>query len=58
MRPQFTKNDVIETFRQFQDFMNAKYRFSDLSAQEFEEHEVNCRKALNILLYGVVKKGE
>ncbi|MDD6045737.1 MAG: TetR/AcrR family transcriptional regulator [Clostridia bacterium] len=56
--PQFTKQDVIETFRQFQDFMNAKYQFSDLSVQEFETHEVNCRKALNILLYGVVKRGE
>lgn len=58
LRPQFTKQDVIETFRQFQDFINAKYQFSDLSEQEFETHEENCRKALNILLYGVVKQGE
>ncbi len=58
LRPQISKQDVIETFRQFQDFINAKYQFSDLSAQEFEAHEENCRKALDILLYGVVKKGE
>ena len=58
LRPEFTKRDVIETFRQFQDFMNARARFGDLSAQEFETHEENCRKALGILLYGVVEKGE
>lgn len=56
--PQFTKQNVIEVFRLFQDFMNAKYRFCDLSAQEFEVHEEKCRTALHILLYGVVKKGE
>lgn len=55
---QFTKQDVIETFRQFQDFMNTKYQFQDLSEQEFEIHEDNCRKALNILLYGVVRRGD
>lgn len=56
--PQFTKEDVIETFRQFQDFMNAKDQVSELTNQEFEVHEEKCRRALNILLYGIVKRGE
>ncbi|MGI6214630.1 MAG: TetR/AcrR family transcriptional regulator [Christensenellales bacterium] len=56
LREQITKTDVIETFREFQDFINAKYRIADLSATEFKIHEQQCRRALNILLYGVVKR--
>ncbi|MGN0753730.1 MAG: TetR/AcrR family transcriptional regulator [Aristaeellaceae bacterium] len=55
---QFTKQDVIETFRQFQDFLNARHPVSDLMPPEFELHEASCRKAMNILLYGVVRRGE
>lgn len=58
LRAEFTKPDIIETFRQFQDFLNAKYQFRDLSPREFDFHEEDCRKALNILLYGIVNKGE
>ena len=58
LRPQITKEDVVETFRQFQDFINAKYQLKDLSVQDFEEHEKRCYKALNILLYGVVERDE
>ena len=56
LRQQITKKDVIEIFRQFQDFVNARYQFKDLSEQEFEIHEEKCRKALDILLYGVVER--
>lgn len=58
LRAEFTKPDIIETFRQFQDFLNAKYQFRDLSPREFDFHEEDCQKALNILLYGIVNKGE
>lgn len=56
LRPQITKEEVIEMFRQFQDFINAKYQFTELSVQEFEAHEESCRKIVNILLYGVVEE--
>lgn len=53
LRPQVTKTDVIETFRLFQDYINAKY-----TVTEFEAHEESCRRALSILLYGVVDREE
>lgn len=57
LRPQVAKEEVIDTFRQFQDFINAKFNVTELSPAEFMEREESCRKALNILLYGVVERG-
>lgn len=53
LRPQISKAEVIETFRQFQDFINANYQVDD-----FKVHEKKCRRALNILLYGVIERKE
>lgn len=53
LRPQISKKDVIDTFRQFQDFINVQYH-----QEKFEDHESQCRKALNILLYGVIDRKE
>lgn len=53
LRPQISKEEVIETFREFQDFINVNYQ-----ADDFEVHEKKCRKALNILLYGVIERKE
>lgn len=54
--PDITMNEVIETFREYQDFINAKYQVSHLSAEEFQKRDESCRKALNILLYGVIER--
>ena len=54
LRPQVTRAEVIDTFRQFQDFINANDRVTELCPAEFTEREKRCRKALNILLYGVI----
>lgn len=51
LRPQISKADVIETFRQFQDFINANHQ-----PEGFERHEERCRRALNVLLYGVIER--
>lgn len=56
LRPPTTMASVVETFRQFQDFINAKYQMAGMSSQEFEMREESCRKALNILLYGVIER--
>ena len=56
LRSSITKNEVIETFRQFQDFINVRYQMADLSKLEFEAHEESCRRALDILLYGVIER--
>ena len=58
LRPQVSRAEVIDTFRQFQDFINAKYHIAKQSASEFEAHEESCRRALNILLYGVIERKE
>lgn len=54
--PHITINEVVETFREFQDFINAKYQFSLLSEEEFKRRDESCRKAMNILLYGVIER--
>ncbi|MEE0517283.1 MAG: hypothetical protein UC708_05315 [Anaerovoracaceae bacterium] len=58
LNPNIAVSEVIDTFRQFQDFINAKYQVMRLSESEFEEHEKSCKKALDILLYGVVERKE
>lgn len=56
LRPGISKGEVMETFRQFQDFINIRYQMSDTNGPEFEAREENCRKALDILLYGVIER--
>lgn len=56
LRPHITQEDVIEFFRQFQDFINAPPHDSELTQPEFEAREKSCRKALDILLYGVIER--
>lgn len=58
LRPDISIEDVIETFRQFQDFINIRYQMTDLNGHSFEEREENCLKALSILLYGVIQRKE
>ena len=58
LRPDFTKEEVIDTFRQFQDFINARYQMTGMDPKEFESREKSCRNALNILLYGIIERKE
>lgn len=51
LRHPISKTDAIEAFRQFQNFINANYK-----VEEFEAHEESCRKALNILFYGIIER--
>ena len=56
LRPGISKAEVIETFRQFQDFINIRYQTAEANGPEFAAREENCRKALDILLYGVIER--
>lgn len=56
LRSGISEEEVIETFRQFQDFINIRSQIADAGGQEFEAREENCRKALDILLYGVIER--
>lgn len=58
LRSDISKSDVIETFRSFQDFINAHYQITGTNMQEFEAREKSCQKLLNILLYGIIGKKE
>ena len=58
LHPDLTIGEVVDTFRKFQDFINAEYKFSLLSPEEFKRRDEHCRKALYILLYGVVERSE
>lgn len=58
LRPNITKEEIVDTFRQFQDFINAKFQMAGMSSQEFMMRDESCRKALNILLYGVIDRKE
>ena len=53
LQPGMTMEEVVETFRLFQDFFNATER-----TQDFYLREGHCKKALHILLYGVVCRKE
>lgn len=56
LRQGVSKNEVIEIFRQFQDFISAHYQMSKTEGTAFDVYEEKCRKALNILLYGVIER--
>lgn len=56
LQPDITLNDVINTFKQYQDFINARYSMIAVSNIDMNEHENSCNLALNILLYGVIKR--
>lgn len=57
-RPSFSKDEVIEIFRQFQDFINIRYQMPNTEGQTFHSHEEKCRQMLDILLYGVIERKE
>lgn len=50
---QITREEVIETFREFQDFFNTQYQTA-----AFEVHEKRCRRVMRVLLYGVIDRKE
>ena len=57
LRPDITKAEAAEVLRQFQDFVNAHHS-GDLQGEGFEAREQECRRILNILLYGVTQRKE
>lgn len=58
LNPNISKEDVVDTFRHYQDFINAKYQMIDINQDEFEQRDEYCKKALYILLYGIIERKE
>ena len=58
LRQGLTVAAAVETFRRYQDFVNARRQMDSACQIDVEQHEQTCRRTLNILLYGVVERGE
>lgn len=56
LRSDISMDQIIEIFRQFQDFINIRYQMTDINEQTFEAREENCLRALDVLLYGVIER--
>ena len=56
LRSGISTADAIETFRQYQDFINVRYQANAASGQAFEAHEADCQRMLRILLYGIIER--
>lgn len=52
--------DVVEDFRMYIDYFNARFRMvleqAESPQQAFQEHDERCHRQLNILLHGVLEK--
>ncbi|MGN0794025.1 MAG: TetR/AcrR family transcriptional regulator, partial [Aristaeellaceae bacterium] len=46
LRRDIARTDVVEVLRQLQDFINARYRVSPMSPEEFRARDESCRRAL------------
>ncbi len=58
LREDLSIESAVETFRLYQDFINARYLLSSLDKDDLEKHEQICRRSLNILLYGVIERDD
>lgn len=58
LRSDLSREDVVDTFRQYQDYINARYQMTGSAKIDIRDHEESCRRALRILLYGVVERKE
>ena len=56
LRDGVSRETVVDIFLQFQDYINAKYQSSGEKEIDFKTHEEDCRRALDVLLYGVVER--
>lgn len=56
LRPDVTAVEVVEVFREYQDFVNARFQMKAAGEITLKEHERRCRRSLQILLYGVIER--
>lgn len=55
LRADISVSSAVETFRLYQDFINARYQMQPQTAVDLERHEEMCKRSLSILLYGVLR---
>ena len=60
LRHGMTVSEVVDDFRMYMDYFNAKYRTvlagADSPEQALREYEERCHRQLEIMLYGVMEK--
>lgn len=56
LRSDVTIAEVVEVFREYQDFVNARFQMKTYGESTLREHEVRCSRSLQILLYGVMER--
>lgn len=56
LRSDVTIQEVIEVFREYQDFVNTRFQNKAAGQITLQEHERRCRRSLQILLYGVIER--
>ena len=56
LREDITVDEVADSLRLFQDYLNMRFRSPDGAMVNMEEHERQCLRALEIFLYGIIKR--
>ena len=56
LREDITVDEVADSLRLFQDYLNMRFRSPDGAMVNMEEHERQCLRALEIFLYGRIKR--
>lgn len=56
LRPGISQEEIIDLFRQFQDYNSVHDQMANLDVHSLETYGQKRRKALDILLYGVIER--
>lgn len=56
LQPGTTLTQVVEVFRLYQDFVNAKFQMVPTDQDSLKRHDEVCKRSIHILLYGVVER--
>jgi AcrR family transcriptional regulator len=58
VRDDIPQKEIVEAFEIFQNLLNAGFRNVIGGRTDIVKHEKNCRTALNIFLYGIVRRDD
>ena len=56
LRKEISMDFVLRLFREFQDYVNIRYQMGSFDRDTFSMREEDCRRIVNILLYGVMER--
>lgn len=58
LRSDVSIEEVVDVFREYQDFVNTRFQMQAGEACTLQDHENRCHRSLKILLYGVIDREE